>query len=824
MAHLEDVISEIQDPRLREKILSEVRKLKNEKKFGLVFEDHMPELIPLYNSQIKKGVRIAKKTESMDETYKVQSVADSMVNCLRESDNVLESLSIEEVVVVKRFGEPIYPTLVPVESIIRNSEKPHHILIEADNFHALQCLEYTHQGKVDCIYIDPPYNTGARDWKYNNNYVDNTDQWKHSKWLSFMQKRLLLAKRILRPDGVLIVTIDEHEIHNLGVLLEQIFPSHLRHTVTIVMNPKGTGKLNFARVDEYAIFCVPNLGESIIVGKPTKPFVKVDHLQAEEVSKDFGSNDDFEDELIEEDIFEDGDMDFVSDLPFPEEEIDLWELRHARRRGGESSYRHQRKNQFYALYLDPHSKKIVKAGESLLPLELQPTFEMVDGLVPIWPIDAEGNQRCWRFIPSKMQSLINERRVVLGRFNTVRQTWTVNIWERTPTTQKLKTVWWDSLHDAGTHGTTHLNNVLGRRDAFPFPKSVYAVKDCIAAVVRDRPNAIIVDFFAGSGSTLHAVSLLNMMDDGKRQCILITNNEVQDRQAKILKKQGLQPGDSNWEANGICQSVTFPRCKYILNGYRDDGTKLSGEMFTGRKIRVDVPRVFRPLSFTTSDQLIKLQAKKQLAAVIGITQSKIDNSPWYLQKDEEISVLFDMEKLEDYCKEVSQYGGHLTTIVLTLPNNKAFKLAKERIMASLPPLYKDIDEVQSLSDGLDENLDYVRLDFLDPTNVELGHEFSRILPLLWMMAGAIGPIPNVIGNEDYLFPKDCPFAVLINETAFPQFRKEIGLHQDLSYVFLVTDSNEAFLAMQEEINSPNVIQLYRNYLDNFRINTGEVRK
>jgi adenine-specific DNA-methyltransferase len=107
----------------------------------------------------------------------------------------------------------------------RPADAPWHTLIEADNYHALQLLDYLYAGQVDCIYIDPPYNTGARDWKYNNDYVDGNDGWRHSKWLAFMEKRLKLAKRLLKPDtGVLIVTIDEHEVHHLGMLLEREFP------------------------------------------------------------------------------------------------------------------------------------------------------------------------------------------------------------------------------------------------------------------------------------------------------------------------------------------------------------------------------------------------------------------------------------------------------------------------------------------------------------------------------------------------------------------------------------------------------------------------
>ena len=210
---------------------------------------------------------------------------------------------------------------------------------------------------------------------------------------------------------------------------------------------------------------------------------------------------------------------------FPREDLDLWELRHARRRGGESSYRHQRKNQFYPLYVDPQAGQVVRAGESL-PLDQEPSFEPVGGLVPLWPIDKEGNQRCWRYIPESMQRKIDGGFVVLGQTSADGKSWTVNYWVQKTQRKKYKTVWWSTSHDAGTHGTSMLHKLLGDRTAFPFPKSLYAVRDTLLTVVRDRPNALILDFFAGSGTTLHATALINALDGGQRRCILVSNNEV----------------------------------------------------------------------------------------------------------------------------------------------------------------------------------------------------------------------------------------------------------------------------------------------------------
>jgi hypothetical protein len=149
--------------------------------------------------------------------WQVQQVKDGMATCIKPGDAAQASparapehgvalepvrWAVDELLVVRQFGEPIFPSLVPVDAVANGpAEAPWHTLIEADNYHALQLLEYLYAGQVDCIYIVPPYNTGARDWKYNNDYVDGNDGWRHSKWLAFMDKRLKLAKRLLKPNA-----------------------------------------------------------------------------------------------------------------------------------------------------------------------------------------------------------------------------------------------------------------------------------------------------------------------------------------------------------------------------------------------------------------------------------------------------------------------------------------------------------------------------------------------------------------------------------------------------------------------------------------------
>ncbi len=699
MAKIEDLINEITDSRLRGEIAREVAAIKHQKKFGLVFEEHIPELLLLPGLPVRPGLRVVKRGGDVRSAFLVERVhADGRATISTEKDgDAVETVSIRDLVVIKRFGEPIFPTLTPVATLTRSHDRPYHTIVNADNFHALQLFLYCYARQVDVIYIDPPYNKGSRDWKYNNDYVDATDQWRHSKWLAMMKRRIILAKSLLKPDGILVITIDENEVHPLGMLLSEIFPEYDRHMLTIVINPKGTGKLNFARMDEYAMFCVPKTGTNLISANRVQ-FLSQIHEQSDETLEEDADVETVEQKKLLETP--------AAELPFPVEEKDEWELRHARRRGNESSYRHQRRNQFYPIYIDAQAGRVVLVGDSL-PLDVAPVMTKIDGLTPIWPIDDEGNDRCWRFFPPTMRSLVEQGRVVLGRYNKKRNTWTLNIWERKPTTKKVKSVWWSSRHDAGSHGTSLLHKILGRRDAFPFAKSLYVVHDTLSTICANRPDALILDFFAGSGTTYHAAALLNAEDGGNRRCILVTNNEVTEKLAKQLNDDGFFPGDSDFEKHGICEAVTWPRCKYVTQGKRDDGTPLPGHYLDGGELK----------------------------------------------------------------------------------------------------------------DGFKENIEYFRLEFLDPYEVAYGDRFEAIVPILWLMAGARGERETVRGRGKWFIPKNSSYAVLIQEQHFADFKRKLLDRTDVTLVFLVTDSEEAFREMSASLpGRPATKMLYKSYLDNFRIN------
>ena len=697
MARLDDLIAQIADKTLREKVENALADMKRRQRFGLVFEEHIPETTTLVGFPIQSGATVQRKDDPQGKhLHLVKSVgSDGKITIELEGGTGTERVSAEDLLVVKRFGEPIFPTLTPLSVLRRNTkEAPHHAVINGENFHTLQLLVYLYEGQVDCIYIDPPYNTGARDWKYNNRYIDKKDAWRHSKWLSFMEKRLRLAKRLLRPDGVLIVTIDVNELHHLGMLLERIFADYLRYMVNIVINPKGVSEFNFARVEEQALFCCPNLGKDVILG------AEVDYMPEE---SDPTSEGDEPKELTLLLDVEDEEGVPAQTAQSGETDYDY----HLVRRRGSSSLREDRPTMFYPIFIDEHRRRVVRVGKAI-ELHEPPNMAPVNGLRPIWPINKKGRHGRWQVGAETMQKLVDAGEIVLGSYNRKLDSWTINRRVPRKTLKKVKTVWRHKSHDAGTHGTVMLARLLGKENLFPFPKSVYAVRDCIATVVRNRPQALILDFFAGSGTTLHATCLLNAADGGQRRCLLVTNNEVGESTARQLHKSGHYRGDAAYEARGVFEQVTRPRVEAVVTGRRPDGHVIEGKHVGGRPF----------------------------------------------------------------------------------------------------------------SQGFEENVEFFRLDYLDPNEVDLGTQFQAILPCLWLAAGGLGPREANPDADDMLIPPVGRYAILFKEERFRQFKKRLSDRQEITHVWIVTDSEDAFAEMRSALPGHLVTSmLYRDYLRNFRINT-----
>ena len=182
MAELHELIEKIENPELRAQIAEAAKRALKHKQFGLVFEEHLPECTPLYDIPVRRGIKVSVRNGKANETYTVLKIENGMATCLPKSSKEAVQFAVTDLVTTAELGDPIYPCLQPLGEVCNAPDSGlWHTLIEADNYHALQLLEYLYAGKVDCIYIDPPYNTGARDWKYNNDYVDSTDTYRHSK-------------------------------------------------------------------------------------------------------------------------------------------------------------------------------------------------------------------------------------------------------------------------------------------------------------------------------------------------------------------------------------------------------------------------------------------------------------------------------------------------------------------------------------------------------------------------------------------------------------------------------------------------------------------
>jgi adenine-specific DNA-methyltransferase len=331
----------------------------------------------------------------------------------------------------------------------------------------------------------------------------------------------------------------------------------------------------------------------------------------------------------------------------------------------------------------------------------------------------------------------------------------------------------------------------------------------------------VVDFFAGSGTTLNAVNLLNTVDNGNRRCILVTNNEVSMEEAKDLQEQGLMPGDAEYEKHGICRSVTYPRSKYTILGKRDDGTLLDGDYLTGRTIYKDKRRTFKQIGFIDTAKLTSRAQKKELAGLLdGIPQSKITKDmAYFVDETCTVSVLFDDTCADAYLEALDDMT-HIETFYLVTTNNALFKRLKDEINELLGSLQVSEDEKRPLSAGFEANLAYFKLDFMDADEVQLGRKFAALLPILWLMAGAKGACPSVDGSTTFFIPERCPFGVLLDEHCFLSFKQALQARPDITHVFLLTNSEEGFFAMRDELNSHlQVVQLYKNYLDQFKINT-----
>lgn len=583
MARINDLLRQLEarDPALANEISREMRALSERRAFGLNFERHTPEQVELPGRPVRKGGKVnilPPRGEFPNKENKRIWLVDSISTGKKKVANLIAQddldetceVPIEDLVVVAEFRDPIYPGLVSTGKVERGGDKPFHTVINGENFHALEALLFTHRGKVDAIYIDPPYNTGARDWKYNNDYVEADDLYRHSKWLAMIERRLLLAKELLNPDdSVLIVTIDEKEYLRLGMLLEQVFPESSMQMVTALTNPKGVARgQDFYRVDEYIFFI--RIGSSG-VRKTGDAMIQT------------GARADVQVEGEEQRPVRWGNL----------------------LRSGTDAKRVDRPNQFFPIFLNHADGSLHSVGEPLLPASRdRQGVEVPEGTVAVWPVRQDGSEGRWQVGATRLRDLFSRGFASVGRFNgSDRVSFSYvseNVLEQiesgdievvsrdsrgvaqlafsgeSGSVRNPKTMWNKQSHSASEYGSTLLRAILPQR-AFPYPKSLYAVEDALRFFVGHKRQAQVLDFFAGSGTTAHAVMRLNKEDGGHRISISVTNNEVSAEEQKRLVLQSMRPGEAPWEELGICEYITKPRIRAAVTGQTPEGEPIKGD-------------------------------------------------------------------------------------------------------------------------------------------------------------------------------------------------------------------------------------------------------
>lgn len=484
----------------------------------------------------------------------------------------------------------------PEKEIATKPEQSTHILIEGDNFHALSVLSYTHEKSVDVIYIDPPYNTGNQSWRYNNKFVELDDAFRHSKWLSWMNNRLQLARNLLKETGVLAIAIDDYELFTLGLLLNEVFGEENRIGIIVVeTNPRGrTTNKYFATSHEYCLFYARDINQISIENLPL----------TEEQASAFK----FKDEVSPYRL-----------LPF--------------RRSGGLSTPEERPNSFYPIYYNEKSGEI--------------SVEKFSGSVKIEPIDSQGRKRVWRFTRPDIEPSVTEaieRGDIVIKKNV--SGYVVYMKDRIKTGRKPKTAWIDSKYDASTHGTILLEKILGKQKMFPYPKSIHLVRDVLNLIIRSNKNAVVLDFFAGSGTTAQAVMEINNADKGMRQCILTTNNE-----------------------NGICEEVCYPRVKKIIRGYTDPkGNKMKG---LGGNLKYYRTAFVPAEPSDENKELLTRQSVEMLCLREGTFDFVTETDVWKLYENNEhyTAILFDQLSIPDLKEELKKLKKIVSVYVFSLEDD-----------------------------------------------------------------------------------------------------------------------------------------------------------
>lgn len=656
MANINETIANVE--KLDLELARQIRKYVRDHAYGLVFEHNLPESVRLYTKKAAVGdtvnIRPARGEKEKAENkipWNVKEIINGQATIENGQDS--KKVAVEDLVPIVSYRDVIYPGLKEVDRVERGGkDEPYQVVINAENYHALEMLTYCYAGKVDCIYIDPPYNSRDKDWKYNNDYVDSNDKYRHSKWLAFMERRLKLAKMLLNPkNSVLIVTIDEKEYARLGLLLEQMFPEERIQMVTSCINPNGAARNKlFTRVDEYIYFIMIGEAEPCL---SSRNMLDKDSVKTESVT-------------------------WFSLI-----------------RTGSNSLRARSENCFYPIFIDNKSGCIASIGNPPGKNVSRSTVDDIPGCTTMWPMHGNGDEGVWQLGIDELKKRISAGAVRVrkrkgafvltylrqGQLNEIAagkikiigtdDSGAMILKRGSNKLVQARTMWNQASHDATTFGSKLLKKLLLRNE-FKYPKSIYAVHDALRFFIAKKPNALIIDFFAGSGTTLHAINLLNAEDGGHRRCVCVTNNEISSDEQKAFIKKELRQGDDDWEAYGIAHHVTWPRTKCSIEGVDVNGEPLKDNYIGSDIVMADgfkANAIFFDLTYESAWPIRLDNAFDAIAPILwmqagckGPIIHRVGKS--YLTTDY-YGVLFDYGQASKFCEKVKHTPSIKNVFVVT---------------------------------------------------------------------------------------------------------------------------------------------------------------
>ena len=626
MSRLNDLLRQLRDENaaLATEIEREVKALADRRAFGLNFERHVPETVELPGRKVRKGDKVRvlpprgttpkKSDERLWRVISIDRTGEAPTSTLEALDDAeASSAAVADLIVVAEFRDPIYPGLVSTGKVERGGDKPFHVVINAENYHALQTLLFTHRGKVDCIYIDPPYNTGNDSWIYNDNYVAADDHYKHSKWLAFIERRLTVAKELLRPTGTIVVAISDDEHHRLRMLMDQVFePGNFLANLIWQGNVKNDARFGGGGIDYMLVYAS---SKDALVARDqrwleSKPDVDLVFAAALDAWRGSGEDPVQASRLLKK---------WWSAVP---KESPVLASKHYSyvddTRPGEPY--------FASPLMSPNYRKN-------LVYELRHPITDRAFVTP---------RNGWRYGSDSMRELVAKGGVHFGKDET---------------TLPMKKVY---LRDVSTQvpvpsfradrraGGKHLQEMLGSTD-FPFPKNVDIVAKWVDIVTSHDPHAVVLDFFGGSATTAEAVMRLNAADGGDRRCILVTNNEVAAADANRLRKGGHRRGDDTWEACGVYQHVAKPRIAAVVTGVRPDESTSSTSL--EQNVEFFTLTYEAPLRVTSNREFAKIAPLLWLRA--GSKGRRVEDISAGWDVAETYGVIADLDHTEEFLKAVA---------------------------------------------------------------------------------------------------------------------------------------------------------------------------